>query len=83
MTSWIRLRYNREDMATLLQGALDRARELLERAEAEGFSLNEIEQRTTLQRAWLSRFKRGEIPNPGILTVQSVISQLETLFPKS
>lgn len=57
---------------------LARTKRLL--AEAEPIvTAKAISQQTGLSRAWLSRFKTGKIPNPGVVQVQTLHDYLAGL----
>jgi hypothetical protein len=64
---------------------LDSTQKLLRESQKDGWKLREIALLSDgeVEREWLYRFARGEIPNPGVKNIQSLHDCLKKLKSKS
>ncbi len=64
---------------------LDTTQKLLDELTASGLTLREIARASDggIELQWLYRFSRGEIANPGVITIQSAHDCLKKIKPKA
>jgi len=67
----------------MTSGLLARARTLITRAKREGINLGDIAREIDVSNAWISAFRLGKIPNPGVLTIEKLIRALEVALGNS